>query len=164
MGFTAAAALVAAPAQADPVDNTFLSALTEAGIGYNNPASTQQLGQSICPMLVEPGKSLASVYSTVSNNGISPDMAAFFTGIAISMYCPSLMSSLGNGTFFNSGRTQHGLQRTEWAERVADTWSVRAAAAPATRLDAWYSQISRATKPPNAPRSSPSTTIASAST
>jgi hypothetical protein len=28
-------------------------------------------------------------------------MAAFFTGIAISMYCPSMMQSLGNGTFLN---------------------------------------------------------------
>ena len=101
VGLTAAAALVAAPAQADPIDDSFLSALTNAGIGYDNPAGTEQLGQSICPMLVEPGKSLASVYSTVSSNGISPDMAAFFTGIAISMYCPSMMSSLGNGTFLN---------------------------------------------------------------
>ena len=28
-------------------------------------------------------------------------MAAFFTGIAISMYCPSMVSSVGNGTFLN---------------------------------------------------------------
>jgi Protein of unknown function (DUF732) len=98
----ATAVTVAAPAHADPItDNSFLSALTSAGIGYNDPASTEALGQSICPMLVEPGKSIASVYSTVTNNGISPDMAAFFTGIAISMYCPSMMSSLGNGTFLN---------------------------------------------------------------
>ena len=52
-------------------------------------------------MLVEPGKTLASVASRVGNNGISPDMAAFFTGIAISMYCPSMMSSIGNGTFLD---------------------------------------------------------------
>jgi hypothetical protein len=92
-----------APASADPLtDNNFLGALTNAGIGYNDPASTQQLGQSICPMLVEPGKNMASIYSTVSNNGINPQMAAFFTGIAISMYCPSMMSSIGNGTFLNS--------------------------------------------------------------
>jgi hypothetical protein len=96
------AVTVAAPAHADPVtDNTFLNALTNAGIGYNDPASTQSLGQSICPMLVEPGKSLASVYSSVTNQGISPDMAAFFTGIAISMYCPQMMGSLGSGTFLN---------------------------------------------------------------
>jgi Protein of unknown function (DUF732) len=55
----------------------------------------------VCPMLVEPGKSVASVYSRVANNGIPPEMAAFFTGIAISMYCPQMMSGLGNGTFLN---------------------------------------------------------------
>jgi hypothetical protein len=109
---TATAVALAAPASADPTaDNSFLSALTDAGIGYNDPASTEQLGRSICPMLVEPGKSLASVYSTVSNNGINPQMAAFFTGIAISMYCPSAMSSIGNGTFLNqlSGLNGFGI-------------------------------------------------------
>jgi hypothetical protein len=99
----AAAVTVAAPAHADPpTDNNFLGALTNAGIGYDDPGSTEQLGQSICPMLVEPGKNMASIYSTVSNNGISPAMASFFTGIAISMYCPQMMSSIGNGTFLNS--------------------------------------------------------------
>jgi hypothetical protein len=99
-----------APASADPAINTdFLSALTDAGIDYNDAASTEQLGQSVCPMLVEPGKSLASVYSTVSDNGINPDVAAFFTGIAISMYCPSMMTSLGNGTILNSLSGLDGL-------------------------------------------------------
>ena len=101
---------LAAPASADPtIDTDFLSVLTDAGIGYNDAASTEQLGQSICPMLVEPGKSLASVYSTVTNNGINPDMAAFFTGIAISMYCPSMMTSLGNGTILDSLSGLNGL-------------------------------------------------------
>lgn len=106
----ATAVSLAAPAHADPLtDNSFLSALTNAGIGYGDPASAEALGQSICPMLVEPGKSMASVYSTVSNNGISPDMAAFFTGIAISMYCPSMMTGIGNGTFLNQLSGLNGL-------------------------------------------------------
>jgi hypothetical protein len=108
----ATAVTLAAPASADPIaDNSFLNALTNAGIGFNDPAGTEQLGQSICPMLVEPGKNLASVYSTVSKNGINPAMAAFFTGIAIQMYCPSMMSSIGNGTFLNqlSGLNIPGL-------------------------------------------------------
>jgi hypothetical protein len=106
----ATAVSLAAPAHADPLtDNSFLSALTNAGIGYNDPAGTEALGQSICPMLVEPGKSMASVYSTVTNNGISPDMAAFFTGIAISMYCPSMMTGVGNGTFLNQLSGLNGL-------------------------------------------------------
>jgi hypothetical protein len=97
----ATAVTVAAPAHADPTNDSFLSALSNAGIGVNDPNATTALGQSVCPMLVEPGKSFASVASSVGNQGISPDMAAFFTGIAISMYCPSMMTSLGNGTFLN---------------------------------------------------------------
>ena len=109
VGFATAITL-AAPASADPVnDNSFLNALNGAGIGYGDPASTEQLGQSICPMLVEPGKNLASVYSRVSNNGINPDMAAFFTGIAISMYCPQMMGSIGNGTFLNTLQGMQGI-------------------------------------------------------
>jgi len=101
----ATALLVAAPAQADPIDDSFLSALSDAGLPIGNPADTVALGQRVCPMLVEPGKSVASVYSSVTDSGIPPDMAAFFTGIAISLYCPSVMSSIGNGTFFNWLRT-----------------------------------------------------------
>ena len=97
----ATAVTVAAPAHADPTNDSFLNALSNAGIGFNDPNATTALGQSVCPMLVEPGKSVASVYSTVTNNGINPDMAAFFTGIAISMYCPQMMSSIGSGTFMN---------------------------------------------------------------
>ncbi len=105
-----AAITLAAPASADPAANTdFLSALTDAGIGYTDAASTEELGRSICPMLVEPGKNLASIYSTVSNNGINPDMAAFFTGIAISMYCPSMMTSIGNGTILDGLSGLNGL-------------------------------------------------------
>ncbi|WP_390893425.1 DUF732 domain-containing protein [Mycobacterium deserti] len=101
IGITTAAAMFAAPAHADPLDDSFLRALRDGGMAYNNPVNTADLGRSVCPMLVEPGKSLASVYSQVSNNGVPPQMAAFFTGIAISMYCPQAMSSIGNGTFLD---------------------------------------------------------------
>ena len=105
----AAALSLAAPASAEPVDTTFLNAWNNAGIGYGDAASTEKLGQSVCPMLVEPGKNLASVYSTVSNNGINPDMAAFFTGIAISAYCPQMMTRIGNGTILESLSGLDGL-------------------------------------------------------
>jgi hypothetical protein len=101
VGLAAAAVTFAAPTHADPIDDSFLAALSDAGVAYDNPVDTVALGQAVCPMLVEPGKSVASVYSRVANNGIPPDMAAFFTGIAISMYCPQMMSSIGNGTFLN---------------------------------------------------------------
>jgi hypothetical protein len=101
IGLTTAAATFAAPAHAEPIDASFLDALTDGGVSYANPTDTAALGRAVCPMLVEPGKNLASVYSQVANNGIPPEMTAFFTGIAISMYCPQMMSGLGNGTFLN---------------------------------------------------------------
>ncbi|BBX01615.1 hypothetical protein MMOR_25510 [Mycolicibacterium moriokaense] len=106
----ATALSLAAPASAEPVDTSFLNALNDAGIGYGDPVSAEKLGQSICPMLVEPGKNLASVYSTVSDNGINPDVAAFFTGIAISAYCPSMMAQIGNGTILEGLNGIPGLR------------------------------------------------------
>jgi Protein of unknown function (DUF732) len=101
VGMLAVAATLAAPAGAEETRDEFLNALNEAGVTYDDPAATAALGERVCPMLVEPGKSFASVASAVGNSGIPPDMAAFFTGIAISMYCPSAISSLGNGTILD---------------------------------------------------------------
>ena len=105
----------AAPAPADPVPDpdrdAFISALTRNGIDLadNNPDLTAQLGERVCPMLVEPGKSFAEVATTIADNGISPGVASFFTGIAISMYCPQMMGSIGNGTFLNMLQDNQGL-------------------------------------------------------
>ncbi|MGH3967265.1 MAG: DUF732 domain-containing protein [Mycobacterium sp.] len=98
VGLITAAAALAAPAQADSIDDQFLSALNGAGVGYQDPAGTAALGQSVCPMLAQPGGTLASAASgVVGNNGMSPAMAELFTSIAISMYCPSMMASLADG-------------------------------------------------------------------
>jgi hypothetical protein len=98
VGLAAAAATFSAPAQADPVSDAFLSALNNAGVSYNDPATTVALGQSICPMLVQPGGNFATVASSMAgNNGISANMAGLFTSIAIGMYCPTMMSSFANG-------------------------------------------------------------------
>jgi hypothetical protein len=110
----AAGITLASPASADPVNpnaDAFLSAINRANIPYadNNADLTAQLGERVCPMLVEPGKSFAQVASTVADNGISPGMASFFTGIAISMYCPQMMGSIGNGTFLNALQGMQGM-------------------------------------------------------
>jgi hypothetical protein len=110
----AAGIALASPASADPVNpnaDSFLSAINRANIPYadNNADLTAQLGERVCPMLVEPGKSFAQVASTVADNGISPGMASFFTGIAISMYCPQMMGSIGNGTFLNALQGMQGM-------------------------------------------------------
>jgi hypothetical protein len=108
---TAASLAFAAPASADPDNDAFLAALNRADIPYanNNPDLTAQLGERVCPMLVEPGKNFAQVATTVADNGINPGLAAFFTGIAISMYCPQMMGSIGNGTFLNMLQDDQGL-------------------------------------------------------
>ena len=98
----ATALAVAAPAYADGIDGSFLSALSNGGMNYGDPSSTTALGQSVCPMLVQPGQSFASVASSMGNQGISPAMASFFTGIAIQMYCPQMMSSIADGSILNS--------------------------------------------------------------
>ena len=60
-------------------------------------------------MLVEPGKNFASAVSRVRNNGISPDMAAFFAGIAIQAYCPSMISSIADGSVLDQLNGLNGL-------------------------------------------------------
>jgi hypothetical protein len=104
-----AAGMWAAPARADDISDSFLSALTDSGVGYDDPNSAVQLGQSVCPMLSQPGGNFAKVASTMGgNNGLSPDMAGLFTSIAISMYCPSMMASLADGNWLGQG-AQMGL-------------------------------------------------------
>jgi hypothetical protein len=102
VGVVAAGLALAVPAQADTNDTSFLNALNDAGIGYSDPGSTVELGQQVCPMLVEPGKNFASVASQMrGSNGMSPEMASFFTGIAIQMYCPQMVSSISDGSILN---------------------------------------------------------------
>lgn len=98
IGFIVVAAMLAAPAPAAPIDDGFLSALDNAGVNYGDPGSAVAMGQSICPMLAQPGSTFASTASgIIGNNGISPAMAGLFTSIAISTYCPSMMASLADG-------------------------------------------------------------------
>lgn len=88
----------ATPAQADPTDDAFLSALTNAGIGTVDPGNAAALGQQVCPMLAQPGQTAADVASTVADTGgMSLGPATMFTGIAISLFCPAAVSSIANG-------------------------------------------------------------------
>jgi Protein of unknown function (DUF732) len=103
VGVLSAADLSAAPARADALSDAFLSALNNAGVNYNDPGNAVSLGQSICPLLAQPGGSFASAATSVANNGISPNMASLFTNIAISMYCPSMVASVANGNWLGGG-------------------------------------------------------------
>jgi Protein of unknown function (DUF732) len=92
----AATAMSTAPAaRADMIGNSFLAALDHAGVTYNDPLSAIALGESVCPMLVQPDETFATVASRVAiNHAMSLDKAGLFTVIAISTYCPGMISPL----------------------------------------------------------------------
>lgn len=92
-----AAAAFAAPAEANPADDSFIDALNHAGIDFGEPGNAMAVGQSICPMLAQPGGNFAAVAASVSHRGMSPQMAQMFTTIAIQMYCPTEMANLASG-------------------------------------------------------------------
>jgi len=96
-GLAAAAAMWAAPIRADILGNAFLSALTNAGVSYTQPASTLAAGQSVCPMLFQPGESFDSVVSELAaSRGMSQKTAGVFTIVAIATYCPAVLAPLLN--------------------------------------------------------------------
>jgi Protein of unknown function (DUF732) len=97
-GMLASGLVWVAPAQADATEDAFLSALSNAGIGTADPANAAALGQQICPMLAEPGQTAADVAAKVAEaGGMSLGPATMFTGIAISLFCPTAVSSIANG-------------------------------------------------------------------
>lgn len=98
-GVLTAAAAFAAPAEASPVDEAFLMALSNAGVNYGDPLNAESLGQSVCPMLAQPGGNFAAAATRVrgSSGMMSPEMASMFTTIAIQMYCPSVMADVASG-------------------------------------------------------------------
>ena len=97
-GLIAGATFLATPAQADPGADAFVGALSSAGLGGIDPATAVSVGQSVCPMLSEPGQQMADVAAGVSDAlGRPLGPATMFTGIAISMFCPAAVTSLANG-------------------------------------------------------------------
>ncbi len=94
-GLTALAAILAAPIRADMLGNAFLTALSNAGISYPQPASATALGQSVCPKLIAPDASFYSVASEMADrSGLSFDAAGVFTVVAVATYCPAMMAPL----------------------------------------------------------------------
>jgi hypothetical protein len=91
----------ATPAHADPVSDSITSVLNTVGIGNNGPISSTiaQVGQSFCPMLVQPGSNFASSAAQMSGNGgLGGPIAGFLAGQAIQAECPAFMTAISNGT------------------------------------------------------------------
>jgi hypothetical protein len=100
IGVITVAATLATTAHADPSGPSNTSVLNDIGIGNNGPVSTAiaGVGQSICPMLVQPGSNVATMASQMGGNGgLTPAITGFLAGMAIQAACPSMMTSLANG-------------------------------------------------------------------
>jgi len=98
-GIVAAAVASPPPAHADP-GGPITNTLNNVGIGNNGPISTALagIGQSLCPMLVQPGATFASTAAQMSGNGgLTPQIAGWVTSMAIQSQCPGVMTSLANG-------------------------------------------------------------------
>jgi len=95
----AAGAMSLAPAHADPSTDPVAGMLNDAGAGSNGPLNNTLagVGQSLCPMLVKPGATLASIAAQFSGNKLPPDMVGMVVGMAIQAECPGVMTSLANG-------------------------------------------------------------------
>lgn len=96
-GLLTVASAFAAPAGADGNGDEFIDALNHAGIDFGEPGNAMAVGESVCPMLAQPGGNFAAVASTVSGRGMSPTMARMFTTIAIQTYCPEEMANIASG-------------------------------------------------------------------
>ena len=98
-GLTVTAAFAAAPAQADPGTDLFLDAVSNAGLGDNmDPATLMAAGESVCPMLADPGQNAADAAASVADaTGMSLGGSTMFTGLAISFLCPRVVDSIGGG-------------------------------------------------------------------
>lgn len=99
---TAGAMMTAAPAQADTGADVFLAALRDSGIDVVDEATAVRVGQSVCPLLVEPGQNVANVAADVADAlGRPLGPATIFTGLAIQIFCPRAVTALTDGRPFS---------------------------------------------------------------
>lgn len=96
-GLLTVASAFAAPAEAEGNGDDFIDALNHAGIDFGEPGNAMAVGESICPMLSQPGGNFAAAASSVAGRGMSPQMASMFTTIAIQTYCPQEMANIASG-------------------------------------------------------------------
>ncbi|BBY75981.1 DUF732 domain-containing protein [Mycolicibacterium parafortuitum] len=98
----AMATLSAPPAQADSTTDAFLSTLAHYRLGDIDPATAVRVGETVCPMLAEPGQNAANVAADVADAlGRPLGPATMFTGLAISIFCPRAVNAMTDGVPFS---------------------------------------------------------------
>jgi hypothetical protein len=85
---SAAALLSAIPANADPTDDAFISALTKNGIAIADRDAATAIGQSVCDGFDQHQKSSFLALKLMKQSGLSLKQSSYVVGVAISAYCP----------------------------------------------------------------------------
>ncbi|MGA7049979.1 MAG: DUF732 domain-containing protein [Mycobacterium sp.] len=108
LALTCVAAVIgtAAPAHADVDgnDQSFLAALKQAGLTYEDPERAITAGKEVCN-LVDGGMTGVEIVKNLQelNPGFEDNGAAQFTAIAASAYCPKTLAGVGHGATPKSG-------------------------------------------------------------
>ncbi|OBG72042.1 MULTISPECIES: DUF732 domain-containing protein [unclassified Mycobacterium] len=101
---SAAAVLCAAPAAADPTDDSFLSALTNYGIvigGDNDPIA---MARAVCDGLDKNQKASFLALKVKREANLTAKQSGFFVGASVSAYCPQYRDQVdGSLDWLNPG-------------------------------------------------------------
>lgn len=95
-----AAVTWSSPAQAEPVGGSYTDVLGSTGIAGNGTIANAiaQVGQALCPLLVQPGSGLASnALAAGGNGGLVSSVGGAVAGMVIQSQCPNAMAQLANG-------------------------------------------------------------------
>ncbi|MBS1693007.1 MAG: DUF732 domain-containing protein [Actinobacteria bacterium] len=83
----ALATVLAAPAQADEIDDIFISVLDDEGIPYTSPGDAITVANAVCDYLAD-GNSLEDATVEVMNeSGLGITDSGFFVGASTAAYC-----------------------------------------------------------------------------
>ncbi len=92
-----ASALLSAPlANADPVDDAFIGALTKNGIPVADRDSATATAQSICDAFDHHQRPSLMAMKLMKQSGLSLKQSSYFVGAAISAYCPEYATHADN--------------------------------------------------------------------
>jgi hypothetical protein len=87
------AVAVSPAANADAVDNLFVTAVKNKGIEFDNPQAAIVAGHEVCDEL-DIGKQKSDIASEVmTNSNLDGYRAGFFIGASIAAYCPRYRGS-----------------------------------------------------------------------
>lgn len=96
-GLLAAGALVcAAPATADPIDDTFVAALAKNGISMSDRGAVISMAHSVCAGFDKGEPSTHVALGIARETPLSARQAGYFVGLSVAAYCPRYRGNTDN--------------------------------------------------------------------